>query len=163
MERVSAVNLAIAAALKAHEEACSGFGGDDDESDERPPLGERRTAVEATRRAQGDAMPNMARAQCAFDLDDRGQRFAGETAAEANEAGAVAWEAAATVAREHFGYLAGLSPDELRTIKAIGIIQKAIDDGSLALTVGPDGRRRFKEGPSIEVFRRLLPKRERAL
>jgi hypothetical protein len=49
----------------------------------------------------------------------------------------------------------------LRTIKAIGIIQKAIDDGSLTLTVEPDGRRRFKEGPSIEVFRRLLPKGEK--
>jgi hypothetical protein len=89
LERVSAVNLAIAAALKAHEEACSGFGGDDDESDERPPLEERMTALEATRRAQGDAMRNMARAlmECAFDLGDRGLRFAGETAAEAYEAG----------------------------------------------------------------------------
>jgi hypothetical protein len=27
LERVSGVNLAIAAALKAHDEACSGFGG----------------------------------------------------------------------------------------------------------------------------------------
>jgi hypothetical protein len=66
------------------------------------------TAVEATRCAQGDAMRNMARAlmECAFDLDDRGLRFAGETAAEAYEALAVAREAAATGAREHFGYLA---------------------------------------------------------
>jgi hypothetical protein len=58
------------------------------------------TAVEATRRAQGGAMRNMARAlkECAFDLDDRGLRFAGETAAEAHEAAAVVWEAAATAA-----------------------------------------------------------------
>jgi hypothetical protein len=54
LERVNAANLAIAAAVKADEVACSGFGRDGDESDDRPPLGERMTAVEAARRTRGD-------------------------------------------------------------------------------------------------------------
>jgi hypothetical protein len=44
---VNAANLAIAAAVKADEEACSGFGGGDDESDDRPPLRERPISTTA--------------------------------------------------------------------------------------------------------------------